>query len=159
MSIVRTQIEIAAPIERVFDLNLSVDLHVDSARSSGERVVGGVMSGVLKQGDTVTFEATHLGIRQRLTSRVTRLERPSYFRDEMVRGAFRAFAHDHHFEEQDGITTVTDVFDYRSPLGPLGRLANALFLDAHMARFLEQRLQVIKEVAESEEWQKYLNPP
>jgi hypothetical protein len=39
----------------------------------------------------------------------------------MVRGAFARFDHDHFFNSHDGESTeMRDVFDFNSPLGPLG---------------------------------------
>lgn len=74
----------------------------------------------------------------------------------MVRGAFRRFDHDHFFSESDGITLMRDVFDFDSPLGILGSLANALFLTRYMTRFLATRNSAIKAAAESDAWHQYV---
>ena len=47
--------DIHAPIETVFDLARSVDLHVDSTSQTNERAVGGTTTGLLFLGDTVTW--------------------------------------------------------------------------------------------------------
>ncbi len=149
---------IRAPLERVFDLARSLDLHADSMASTGERPVGGKMGGLFGPDDAVTWQARHFGVRQRLTSRMNGYERPRHFRDTMVRGAFRRFDHDHFFAAESADTTIMrDVFDFDAPLGPLGWLANKLFLTRHMRRFLLLRNAVLKEVAESSDrWQRYL---
>lgn len=156
MPIIQTEIVIHAPIERVFDLNRSVDLHADSTQQTSERAVAGVMAGLLSIDDEVTWEATHFGVRQRLTSRIVEFSRPLHFRDSMVSGAFRRFDHDHDFTVVDDGTFVKDRFDFESPMGLLGRLADALVLTTYMRRFLVKRLQVVKAVAESDDWRKYL---
>jgi len=51
---------------------------------------------------------------------------------------------------------MRDVFNFKAPLGVLGRLAEWLFLTRYMLRFLEERNQVIKEVAESGKYRLYL---
>lgn len=84
---------IFAPRERVFDL----DAHQDSARGTHERAVAGVTSGLIGFNDNVTWEERHLGLRQRLTIRVTAFNRPLHFQDLMVRGAFKHMKHDHEF--------------------------------------------------------------
>jgi ligand-binding SRPBCC domain-containing protein len=89
----RLETRIKAPMERCFDLMRDVDLHARSTASTGERAVAGVTSGLLGQGDEVTWEAVHFGVKQRLTVRVTRCEPPHLFEDVMVRGAFRSFTH------------------------------------------------------------------
>ena len=81
MSLIEFHLLVIAPITRVFDLSRSVDLHLDSTGGTREVVVEGPSSGLLGLGDEITWEATHLYIRQRLTSRITGFERPHYFRD------------------------------------------------------------------------------
>ena len=44
---------------------------------------------------------------------------------------------------------MKDVFDYTSPLGILGKIADGLFLKRYMRRLLEDRNQVLKQQAES----------
>ena len=101
--------EIAASIGRVFDLARSIDVHQQSQTRHRERAVAGRTSGLIEAGETVTWEAVHFAIRQRLTSRIDAMTRPLHFRDSMVAGAFRSFVHDHHFEEIPGGTRMTDV--------------------------------------------------
>ena len=147
---------IHAPPERCFDLSRSVDLHVASTRQTGERAVGNITTGLLALGDEVTWSARHFGVRQTLTSRMTAFDRPRHFRDSMVRGAFRRFDHDHFFAARGDDTEMRDAFDFESPLGPLGRLADALVLERYMRRLLETRNEEIKRVAESEAWREVL---
>jgi ligand-binding SRPBCC domain-containing protein len=147
---------IAAPIERVFDLARSIDLHVASTSKTDERAVAGVTAGLLVLHDEVTWEARHFGVRQRLTSRITQFERPQHFRDAMVSGTFKRFDHDHDFSQDGDGTVATERFDFDAPLGPLGRIAEVLFLRRYMERFLRERAQIVKDVAESERWRTFL---
>jgi ligand-binding SRPBCC domain-containing protein len=109
---------IAAPTDRCFDLARDIDFHTRSLAGTGEKAVAGRTSGLIEHGESVTWEARHLGVRQRFTAEVTVFDRPLYFRDVMTAGAFRSFAHDHRFEERDGKTVMTDEVAFRSPLGP-----------------------------------------
>ena len=52
---------------------------------------------------------------------------------------------------------MRDVFDYDSPLGFLGQIADFLFLESYMKNLLSERNQTIKQTAESEEWRKFLS--
>lgn len=74
----------------------------------------------------------------------------------MVQGAFKSFWHEHRFQEADGITTMTDTFNYTSPLGPLGKLADVLFLEQYMTQLLVKRNVVVKEFAENGRWKEVL---
>jgi ligand-binding SRPBCC domain-containing protein len=145
--VLRTRV--AAPPSRCFDLARDVDLHQRSTAASRERAVAGVTSGLLGLGEQVTWEATHFGVRQRLTSRITEFDPPRRFVDEMVRGAFRRFRHEHQFLAVEAETEMVDIFDYTSPLGPVGRLADVLFLRHYMTQLLRERNAFLKREAES----------
>lgn len=140
---------IAAAPERVFDLSLDVGAHTASMKNSGERVIGGVTSGRMNLGDTVTWRARHFGIPWRMTSRISVLERPDHFVDEQVKGPFARWHHTHRFFD-DGAegTVMRDIINFASPLGPLGRLAEQVALDRYMRRLIEQRNSYLKEEAE-----------
>lgn len=148
---------IRAPIERAFDLARSIDLHVVTQSRHGEQAVGGVTSGLIGPGEEVTWRAKHFGIWQTITSRIVQFDRPRHFRDSMVRGPFRRFDHDHHFERHGDATLMRDSFDFTSPFGVVGDLANVLFLTRHMAGLLEERNAILKRVAESDEWKSFLD--
>ncbi len=149
MPVIVLRTRVAAPPSRCFDLARDIDLHQHSTAASRERAVAGVTSGLLGRGDEVTWEATHFGVRQRLTSRITEFDPPNRFVDEMVRGAFARFRHEHQFLSIPDGTDMVDIFDYTSPLGPLGRLADGLFLRRYMTRLLRARNAYLKRVAES----------
>ncbi|MGD0442988.1 MAG: SRPBCC family protein [Edaphobacter sp.] len=144
---------IDAPVELCFLLSLSIDLHVASTRSSGEKAIGGVTSGLISEGETVTFQARHLGWRRRHTSRIEVLRPYCHFRDVMVAGSFRHFEHDHYFATMDDGTRMRDEVRFSATWGPVGRMLARRQLKA----LLQERNAVIKRVAESEEWRKYLD--
>jgi len=146
---IRLVTQINAPVERCFDLARSVDAHTSSTVRTRERAIGGVTTGLLSRGDVVTWEAVHFGVRQRLTVRITELDRPHLFVDELVRGAFRELRHVHEFVERDGGTRMVDTFAFASPFGPVGRLVNALVLTRYMRAFLRERNTYLKRVAEA----------
>ena len=147
---------IAAPIDHVFDLARSIDLHTNSTASTVERAVAGVTSGLIGPGQEVTWRARHFGVWQSLTVRVTVFERPTHFADAMLRGAFHSMEHHHYFEQSGSGTTMRDVFSFQSPLGYLGRIADFLFLTRYMKSFLIERNRVIKATAESDDWNQYI---
>ncbi|HEY3841354.1 MAG TPA: SRPBCC family protein [Bryobacteraceae bacterium] len=149
MPVIEVLTDIHAPAELCFDLARDIDLHIESTAGTGERAVGGVLNGLISLGEEVTWEATHFGIRQRLTSRITQFDRPRHFRDSQVRGAFRRFDHDHSFRVESDTTLMRDVFDYESPLGLLGKLVDFCLLRSYMARLLRKRALVIKAAAET----------
>ena len=150
---------IRAPIERCFDLARSVEVHLAGNVHCGERAVAaaGVTSGLIGLGQRVTWCARRLGVGQELTSEITAMDRPAYFRDTMIRGAFRWMKHDHFFRSvSPHETEMRDTFCFAAPLGILGRLAELAVLRRYMQALLHERNAVIREIAESQEWRNYL---
>jgi len=151
MPVIQLVTAIRSPIECCFDLSRDIELHMRSTEHTREIAIAGVTKGLIGLGEEVTWEANHFGVRQRLTTRITAFNRPSHFRDSQVDGAFKRFDHDHYFETtNDGRTIMRDVFDYTSPLGWLGILADHLFLESYMRAFLMKRNLLIKNVAEAD---------
>ena len=147
---------IGAPIERCFDLARSVEVHLEGNVHCGEQAmaIGGVTTGLIGLGERVTWRAKHLGVWRKLTSEITAMERPAYFQDTMIRGAFRMMKHDHFFrtvslETTEETTEMTDVLVFEAPLGILGRLAEWALLRRYMRALLRERNAVIREIAES----------
>ena len=139
---------VRASPERCFDLARSVDVHQASAASTRERAVAGVTHGLMGPGDTVTWEARHFGITWRLTSKIVEFDPPTRFVDEMQRGPFRRWRHEHLFRPGPDGTTLEDLVEYALPLGALGQVVDAALVHRHLVRFLRSRNQVIKRLAE-----------
>lgn len=151
------QLRIGAPIERCFDLARSIEVHLLGTERTGERAVAGVTTGLMGLGDSVRWRARHFGIGQHLTSRITAFERPTYFQDTMVEGAFRWMRHDHVLEAiGPDMTEMRDVFQFAAPVPVVGWVVERLVLRRYMTNFLRERNLVIKRVAESKEWTKFL---
>jgi len=150
LPIIRLELYIQAPIEVCFDLSRSIEIHLLSTAHTNERAVAGRLTGLIELGETVTWEATHFGIRQRLTSVITEFDRPYRFVDEMVSGTFKRFRHEHLFKKHHDGTLMTDLFDYTAPLGILGKCADRIFLQSYMERLLKTRNECIKAIAEKE---------
>lgn len=158
MPVIELFTEIKASKEVVFNLSRSIDLHQISTQQTREKAIAGRVSGLIELNESVTWRAKHLGFYQQLTAKITAYDYPNYFVDEMVSDAFKSFRHEHHFSEQKEGTLMRDIFDYESPFGVLGKLADYLFLEQYMTRFLLLRNLVIKEFAESEKWKQLIKP-
>lgn len=156
MAVIELSTVIRAPRERVFDLARSIDAHQDSAGDTEERAVARVTKGLIGMDGEVTWEARHFGVRQRLSVRVTAFDRPKHFQDVMVSGAFSSMVHDHKLEEHPDGTLMRDRFEFASPLGILGKIADWLFLTSYMRRFIIRRNAVLKQLAESGDWTRYV---
>jgi len=147
---------IQAPIERVFDLSRSIDLHKLSTKGTKEEAIAGRTKGLIEINETVTWRAKHFGVYQNLTVQVTKMDKPNLFSDKMINGAFSSMEHTHMFESIGTGTKMTDIFEFNSPLGVFGKFANLLFLKKYITKFLMNKNKELKIVAESDAWKQIL---
>jgi ligand-binding SRPBCC domain-containing protein len=147
---------IKSDIQTCFDLSRSIDLHKISTAHTGETAIDGRMNGLISIDEFVTWQATHFGVRQKLTSKITGFKNPFHFRDEQLKGPFKFIIHDHYFEANGNIVVMKDVFRYSSPFGMIGNLVDKLILTKYLTKLLTQRNNVIKEYAESTKWKSVL---
>ncbi len=147
---------IAAPIERVFDLSRSINLHKISTVQTGEKAIAGVMNGLINENETVTWQAKHLFKLRQFTAKITEMKRPDFFADEMIKGDFKSFKHDHHFKAADNGTIMIDLVEFESPYGVLGKLVNKFYLENYLEKLLLIRNDVIKKYAETTKWKAIL---
>ena len=140
----RLETHIRAPREACFDAARDMRLHAESAEGTGERIVEAPESGMLELGDEVEFEGRHFGIALRLRSKIIEYDRPTRFVDEMQRGPFARLRHTHEFFEHPEGTLMVDTFNFASPLGPLGAIADHLFVTRHLRKFALERNSFLK---------------
>lgn len=147
---------IAAPAEVVFDLCRHVDLHKRSMSAYKEEAVAGTRFGLIEKDDTITWKARHLFKTRYLRVKITDLQRPLFFTGVQLSGDFKMMKHEHHFKPCENGTIMIDLFEYEVPYGAAGKLFDRLYLRNYLLRLLHQRIQTIKEYAESEKWKKLL---
>jgi ligand-binding SRPBCC domain-containing protein len=149
MQTIRIETWIDAPIERAFDAARDLDLHAESIPGTDERAVAGKLSGLIGADEEVTWRGRHFGVTQHFTSRIMVFDPPRHFRDQMQRGAFSSFVHDHFFSVEGGRTLMVDALTFTAPLGILGRIAERLVLRRYLERLLRHRGLVIKAACET----------
>lgn len=147
---------IAAPIERVFNLSRSINLHTISTAGTNEKAIAGVITGLINLNETVTWQARHLFKTRQHTSVIVAMEIPISFVDEMVKGDFKSFRHQHHFKQIDNGTIMIDILEFESPYGIAGKFFNAIYLKRYLEIFLIKRNNAIKEYAQTQKWKAIL---
>jgi ligand-binding SRPBCC domain-containing protein len=77
------------------------------------------------------------------------MEKPHQFTDVMLKGTFKSFKHQHIFTQEGKNTVMTDILEFESPFGIIGKVFNKLFLKNYLIKFLLKRNNLIKTTAES----------
>ena len=134
--------------QTVSDLSRDVDLHQHSMQHTGEKAVGGVRSGLINLGETVTWKGKHFGIWLTHKSKITEMEHPDYFVDEMEEGHFKTFRHFHYFKPDFDGTVMIDRILYETPYGIIGKWFDQAVLRSYLTRLITARNALIKKLAE-----------
>ena len=153
MYTVKDSVHINAPLERCFLLSTSIDF---AWRSFGLRPVSGKTSGNAVLGDTTLWRCWFFGLPQTLQVTVTAFEQPNLLQQTMDRGPFKQFQHRLHFAEVDGRAFLHDKVHFALPFGWLGKTIERRLVVPFVARLLRRRFELLKMVAESEEWRRYI---
>ncbi|MET0559060.1 MAG: SRPBCC family protein [Solirubrobacterales bacterium] len=86
------------------------------------------------------------GVPIRWRTKIETWDPPTGFVDTQVRGPYKLWEHTHRFEpDGDGATLIRDRVRYAIPFGPLGALANRLFVRRDLARIFDYRQQAVAE--------------
>jgi ligand-binding SRPBCC domain-containing protein len=149
MPIISMETRINAPVEKVFDMARNVQVHCQSAAWTQERVVEVGKAAALEKGDSVTFEAVHLGRKRKLTSRISSMDAPNSFTDKMVKGPFKSLSHQHNFQSMpDGSTLMFDILEYTAPGGIFAPIVDKVVLEKYMREFVAKRNRSFKAIVE-----------
>lgn len=150
MKVIEEKTIFEVPISVAFDAERNISLHSATQKHRGERAIDGVKSGLIENGQEVEWEAIHFGIKQRLRVKITHMDKPKYFRDEQISGAFKTYSHEHFFREiEPNKTEKTDLMVIEAPFGFIGKIAEILFLNRYMSKFLRKKNQALKAIIEN----------
>jgi len=97
-------------------------------------------------GQVITYTVKPLlGIPLFWMTEITHVEPGAFFVDEQRVGPYALWHHQHHFKAIAGGVEMTDLVHYKLPLGPLGNLANWLFVRAQLRQIFDFRWQKLEE--------------
>lgn len=130
--------EICFDLIRAVSLKKNLDIAADQKKLLHEIILG----------ETVEFENKFIFFTQKLIVKVTELEKPIHFTDEMIEGNFKIFKHTHKFLPRGDGTLLRDSLIWTSPFGTLGKAFDRLFLSARLHKIVTERNIAIKQIAE-----------
>jgi ligand-binding SRPBCC domain-containing protein len=150
MQIVIVETYVNTSIDKCFNAARDIELHMKTVWPfTHEEAIAGVTHGLIELGETVTFRATHFGIKQTLTSQIIDFNRPYRFTDKMILGTFKYMKHIHEFKELGEGTILKDTLEFQSPFGLIGMLFDLLVLKHYMKKFVKDRTLKLKIILES----------
>lgn len=143
---------IKAPVERVFDLCRNTTVYKKALEARKEQLNASASSVLVKEGDTVTLSARHLGKTRALTARIIEMDVNERFVEEQVKGDLKSFRHEHYFKPVENGTIVIDMVEMEEPRDAVGGLMGKFFMKKYFEALLSKRNELIKYYAESDKW-------
>lgn len=98
----------------------------------------------IRSGTQIDYCLALFGVPFQWQTRIESFEAPHRFTDVQVRGPYKRWHHTHEFFEHHGDTQMIDRIEYQLPLGPLGWLAHALFVERQLQHIFDYRFRVIE---------------
>jgi ligand-binding SRPBCC domain-containing protein len=97
----------------------------------------------LEAGARIDYQLTLYGVPVKWATLIERWEPPHEFVDVQLRGPYKVWRHTHRFLAEGQGTRMIDDVAYELPLGPLGRMVEALWARREVARIFAHRTEVI----------------
>ena len=157
---VRDSTLIDAPMERCFLLSTSIDLVQRTLGMRPSPKESRKSAGMIEAGDQLVWRGWKFGLPAMHETLITAYARPHHFQDTMGRGRFAQFQHDHWFHAAESaigaVTVLEDQVRFALPLGWAGALVGRWIMVPYVRRLVRRRFALLKQVAESEEWRRYV---
>jgi ligand-binding SRPBCC domain-containing protein len=147
---------IAAPANIVFDLSRHVSVHKEAYTGYKTDAVAGTRFGLLEKSETITWKSYHLFKERLQRVKIVEMIKPEMYVEVQLQGDLTMLRHEHHFKPIDNGMLMIDLLTYEFPYGQLGRLFNAIYFNQYMERYLQQKIALIKNYAETDRWKKLL---
>lgn len=87
-----------------------------------------------------------LGIKMDWVTEITHVRDRVYFIDEQRFGPYALWHHQHHFVQQNGGVLMKDILHYKAPYGPIGTLADVLFVDRQIEQIFAYRVKAVEKI-------------
>jgi ligand-binding SRPBCC domain-containing protein len=80
------------------------------------------------------------------TTEIAKVSKPEFFEDRQLEGPYEEWRHRHYFREIEGGVEMTDMVEYRLPLGAFGELVESLIVGRRLDEVFGYRRRRIEEI-------------
>ncbi|PZR28788.1 MAG: hypothetical protein DI535_04995 [Citrobacter freundii] len=111
------------------------------------QILGDHDGGKMHAGQIIEYYVSPLlNIKLHWVTEITHVEEHQFFVDEQRLGPYSFWHHKHFLQETPGGVMMTDLVHYKLPLGPLGRLANTVFVKKQLDGIFRHRQQAVDKI-------------
>ncbi len=100
----------------------------------------------MRPGAIIEYRLSLFGVPFKWRTVIEAFEPEARFVDVQEAGPYALWRHVHEFADAPGGTLIRDRVEYELPLGPLGKLAHALFVRRQLAQIFDHRRRVIEDL-------------
>ena len=101
-------------------------------------------------GMIITYKVSPiLSIPTNWVTEITHVSEKKFFIDEQRVGPYTMWHHQHFFKKHKNGVLMNDIITYKAPLGPLGVLANYLFISKKLKSIFEYRYKTLNKIFNS----------
>ena len=99
------------------------------------------------QGMLIQYKVSPIpGIKMNWVTEITTVKDKQYFIDEQRFGPYALWHHQHHFEPKDGGVLMRDILHYKVPFGPIGNIADAIFVNNKIEEIFNYRVKAVERI-------------
>jgi hypothetical protein len=139
---------ISCPVERLWEFHASVEsLKLLTPPERRVEVVGNDLE--VREGALHVLRVRQFGIPLVWKARISDVDPPHGFTDTAEKSPFKFWRHRHEFVPHGLAALLRDTVTYAAPLGVLGDLARAIFIDRDIDRLFKYRHEATKKALEA----------
>lgn len=111
------------------------------------RILSDISGKPMYEGMMIVYKVSPLlGISMTWATEITHIRPGVFFIDEQRIGPYAMWHHEHWFEPHEGGVRMKDILHYAVPMGPLGSLANALFVESKVDEIFRHRFRAVEDL-------------
>jgi len=148
MHCIKTVQKIPISIEAAWEFfSNPANLQVITPPKMGFRIISTNHGDRMYAGQIIEYKVKPLfGIALYWMTEITHVDSRKYFIDEQRFGPYTLWHHQHHFKEIPGGVEMTDIVNYRMPLGFLGRAVNQVMVKDQLRSIFDFRSAKVEEL-------------
>ncbi|QDH78827.1 SRPBCC family protein [Echinicola soli] len=139
--------KIPATVEEVWDfISSPQNLKVITPDHMGFDITSKHLPEKMHPGMIISYKVSPiLGIKMNWVTEITQVREKEFFVDEQRIGPYAMWHHQHHLEPIEGGVIMKDIVTYQPPFGPLGTIANVVFIRKQLASIFAYRFKAVEE--------------
>ena len=148
LHIIKTKQLLKSDLNTVWEFMSSpANLSLITPPHMGFKIIGNKEEAKMYPGQIIEYYVSPLaGIKMHWVTEITHVKDKAYFVDEQRFGPYSFWHHKHFIKETNEGILMEDIVHYKVPMGPIGQLANAIFIKGQLKNIFDFRYNKLEEI-------------